>query len=110
MNIVKKFPEEMDARTQYKLMKSPDIKRMVDAEDSILDVKSWIMYTDDADGKEKALLSIETTDGEIFVTMSKIFSEEFKAITEVFGDDIGEIKVVSGWSKAGRKFITCTVY
>ena len=110
MNVVRKFPEDMDARTQYKLVKSPETKRMVDAEDSVLDVKSWIMYTDDADGEEKTILAIETTDGEIFATISRIFSKEFENLTEFFGDDIGEIKVVSGKSSAGRKFITCTVF
>ena len=110
MNIVRKFPADMDARTQYKLVNSSGSKRMVDAEDSVLDVKSWIMYTDDTDGEEKTLLAIETTDGEIFVTISQIFSKEFENLTEFFGDDIGEIRVVSGKSRSGRKFITCTVF
>ena len=110
MNIIKKFPEDMDARTMYKLVKSADIKRMVDAEDSVLDVKAWIKYVDERTDEEYNVLSLETTDGEIFATISNIFITEFDNLVEFFGDDIGEIKVVSGKSRAGRKYITCTVF
>ena len=111
MNIIRKFPEDMDARTMYKLVKSADIKRMVDAEDSVFEVKSWINYIDeDSTGAEKEVLAIETVDGEVFATISSIFISEFSSLVEFFGNDVGEIKVVSGKSRAGRKFITCTIY
>ena len=38
MDVIKKFPEDMDARTAYKLMKSPEVKKMSEAERSILQV------------------------------------------------------------------------
>ena len=110
MTIIQKFPEDMDARTMYKLVKSTDIKRMVDAEDSVIDVKSWIKYTDERNEEEYNVLALETADGEVFATISNIFITEFDNIVEFFGSNIGEIKVISGKSRAGRKFITCTIF
>ena len=112
MEVIKKFPETMDARTSYKMMKSPDIKKMSDAEDSILEVKSWLKYSDvdNKTGEVKEILTLETVDGEMFGTVSDTFKREFDDIVSFFGDDdVGAIKVVGGTSKAGRKFITCTV-
>ena len=111
MEVIKKFPETMDARTAYKMMRSPEVKKMIDAEDAILEVKSWVKYTDvdSKTGEIKEILTIETADGEMFGTVSDTFKSEFDAIVEYFGDDVGSIKVVGGTSKNDRKFITCTV-
>lgn len=111
MERIKAFPQELDQRTIYKMMKSPDVKKMSDADGSILDVAAWVAYTD-ADrstGEIREILTIQTTDGEMFRTVSSVFQREFKDITEFFGDDVGMIKVTSGKSKAGRNFITCSV-
>ena len=40
MEVINKFPEEMDPRTAYKLMKSPEVKKMSEAEGSVLQVQS----------------------------------------------------------------------
>ena len=106
MEVIKKFPETMDARTQFKMMKSPEVKRMLDAEDSILEVKSWLLYREDS---EYTVLTIETNDGEMFATVSESFRKAFDEIVAFFGDNVGALKVISGTSKAGRKYITCTV-
>lgn len=111
MELIKAFPQELDQRTIYKMMKSPDVKKMSDAEGSVLEVAAWIAYndTDNRTGEIKELLAIQTTDGEMFCTVSATFQKEFKDITKFFGDDVGAIKVISGKSNAGRNFITCSV-
>ena len=111
MELIKAFPAELDQRTIYKMMKSPDVKKMSDADGSFLDVAAWISYTDtdSRTGEIKELLVIQTTDGEMFGTVSAVFQREFKDIVKFFGDDVGMIKVISGKSKAGRNFITCSV-
>ena len=111
MNVTAKFPADMDARTQYKMLKSPKVKRMSDAIDSMIEVKSWISYSD-ADpntGEEREVLVIEAQDGEIFATVSATFRREFAEIVKFFGEDVGAIIVLGGKSKAGRNYITCTV-
>lgn len=111
MELIKKFPEELDQRTIYKMIKSPEVKKMSDAEDSILEVKSWVKYSDvdNKTGEVKEILTLETVDGEMFGTVSDTFKREFDDIVSFFGDDVGAIKIIGGTSKAGRKFITCTV-
>lgn len=111
MKTIRFFPEDMDPRTQYKLIKSPDSQKMSSAEGSVLEVKSWILFTDeDVSGDEREVLVIETADGEIFATVSEIFKREFLGIAEYFGDDVGDIRVVGGKTRNGRNFITCTVF
>ena len=111
MELIKAFPEELDQRTIYKMMKSPDVKKMSDAEGSILEVAAWVAYNDvdSRTGEIREILTIQTTDGEMFGTVSAVFQREFKDIIKFFGDDVGAIKVISGKSKAGRNFITCSV-
>lgn len=110
MELIKSFPAELDRRTIYKMMKSPEVKKMSDADGSVLDVAAWIVYSDtDSTGERKEILTILTKDGELFATNSGIFQREFEDITEYFGDDVGMIKVTSGKSKAGRSFLICSV-
>ena len=111
MELIKAFPAELDQRTIYKMMKSPDVKKMSDAEGSILEVAAWVAYNDvdSRTGEIREILTILTTDGEMFGTVSAVFQREFKDIVKFFGDDVGAIKVISGKSKAGRNFITCSV-
>lgn len=110
MEIIKKYPENLDAKTQYKLIRSPEIKRMSDCVDSILEVVAFLRYTDvDSTGEVKDILSVMTDDLELIATTSPTFIREFDAITEIFGDDFGTLKVVGGRSRNGRNFITCTI-
>lgn len=111
MEIIKMFPEDLNKREQFKLMKSPSVNRMQDAEGSVLEVAAWIDYTD-ADprtGEIREVLTIKTVDGEMFGTISATFLKEFKEIVDYFGDDVGMIRVITGQSKAGRTFVTCSV-
>lgn len=110
-DVVKKFPEDMDPRTEYKLLKALS-KKMSDAADSVIEVKAWIVFND-ADfntGEEREVLTIETVDGEIFSTISSIFMREFNDIVKHFGSDVGAIRVIEGVSRrSGRKYLTCSV-
>ena len=111
MEVIKKFPEDMDGRTAYKLMKSPEVKKMSEAEGSILEIESWIHYNspDRETGEVKEVIAIATPDGELFATISNTFREEFLDMVNYFGSDLGSIKVIGGTSKAGRKYITCSI-
>ena len=111
MEVIKKFPEDMDPKTAYKLMKSPEVKKMSEAEGSILEIDSWIHYNspDRETGEIKEVIAIATPDGELFATISNTFREEFTDMVNYFGPDLGAIKVIAGTSKAGRKYITCSI-
>ena len=111
MEVIKKFPEDMDPKTAYKLMKSPEVKKMSEAEGSILEIDSWIYYNspDRETGEIKEVIAVATPDGELFATISNTFKEEFMDMINYFGSDLGAIKVIAGTSKAGRKYITCSI-
>lgn len=112
MEVLKIYPSDLGKRESYRIMNSMETKRMMDAEGSVLEVVAWIIYEDDPDpktGDVKKVLSLMTADGEIFGTISPIFITEFEKIVKHFGDDVGNIKVISGTSKSGRAFVTCTV-
>lgn len=111
MEVIRKFPVDMDARTQYKLMKSPVVKKMMDAADSVLEVNAWLNYedVDEKTGEIRTIVVIQTKDGEMFGTVSPTFIKEFNQIVDFFGEDVGLISVLTGTSKNGRQFITCTV-
>lgn len=111
MEVIKKFPEDMDPKTAYKLMKSPEVKKMSEAEGSILEIESWVQYNspDRETGEIKEVIAIATPDGELFATISNTFREEFTDMVNYFGPDLGAIKVIAGTSKAGRKYITCSI-
>ena len=111
MEVIKKFPEDMDPKTAYKLMKSPEVKKMSEAEGSILEIESWIYYNspDRETGEIKEVIAVATPDGELFATISNTFKEEFMDMVNYFGSDLGAIKVIAGTSKAGRKYITCSI-
>lgn len=111
MNVNAMFPDDLGARDQYKLMKSPEGQKMTEAAGSILDVEAWMEYEtqDETTGESKTVLSVRTQDGEIFSTISKTFIKEFKEIVEIFGKNVGMIKVFQNTSRAGRQYLTCTI-
>jgi hypothetical protein len=111
MEVIKKFPEDMDPKTAYRLMKSPAVKKMAEAEGSVLQIESWIYYKspDKETGEIKDVIAVATPDGELFATISNTFREEFLDMVEYFGSDLGAIEVIAGTSKNDRKFITCSI-
>lgn len=111
MKVIKSFPEEMDKKTSYRLMNSPDTNKMTDADGSTLYIKAWVIYTD-ADyktGEEHKVLAIMTTDGDIFATISPTFMREFEKIMDHFDNDVEAIKVITGSSKNGRQYVICDI-
>lgn len=104
--VIKVFPEEMTKRTQYRMLEGTDSQKMSTAVDSVLNVKAWMLHKDE----DTEVLTVETEDGELFATISTIFIKQFKGIVEFFGEDVGEIKVDSATSRAGRTYLTCSVF
>ena len=110
MEVIKQYPVNMDRKTAYRLMNSNATKKMSDAEGSQLEIASWVIYEGtDATGEIKKVLSLSTTDGEIFGTVSSTFIKEFEKMFEYFGDDLTDISVISGKSKSNRTYITCEI-
>lgn len=103
------FPETMDNRKQFAMMTSNTSKAMQTLTDTVIEPEAWILYErEDQNGEPVEVLTL-AAEGELFSTISATFIKRFKEIYEFLGKDVGELKVISGKSKAGRTYITCDV-
>lgn len=110
MRVLKTIPEEMSNKQLYDLTMSPKIQKMKDAKGTVLELAAVCMYedVDSKSGELRTVLSMQTVDGETFATNSPTFQQDFQRMLDMFGDDgVTAIEVISGYSKAGREFITC---
>lgn len=111
MKIIRTKNENISVKEKYLMSKNPDIRRMREAEGTIIPVLDWMIYVDtDSIGNEQTLLSILSTDNVAYATNSWTFIEAFSELCDMFTDseeEITAIKVIGGQSKAGRHFITC---
>lgn len=97
----------------YNLTMSPATQKMKSVIGQRIEISAWALYedVDKKNGELQEVLSIITPEGEIFATNSLTFKEDFNDMFTLFrdmGEEVHAITVISGTSKAGREFITCT--
>ena len=109
MNIIKVFPEEISNKQLYNLTMSPKTQKMKDAMGTIIEVTAYCIYEDtDKNGEVRTVLAILTPEGETFATNSATFQADFDRMIDMFGPaGVTAVEVISGYSKAGREYITC---
>lgn len=112
MNLIAKSANITTPVELYKLVQSPDRKRLTDAKGAELELVSWALYEEpDKDGKAVKLLAL-STDGGAYCTNSATFIRSFESAVEMFsqfGQEFHSIKVMVGTSKNGREYIDCVV-
>ena len=113
MEIIK-TSRDLTIREKYAMTKGANVRKMSDCAGVVLEIEAWALYKDwnEKDQKDNEILSILTKDKEIFATISETFKREFFDMWDMFvssGETLDEIAIVSGTSKAGRPFITCTL-
>lgn len=111
MTITQIFPENASKGTIYNLTMSPKMKQMRTLKGSRVEIAAWCIYEDTnaKTGELQPILSIQTPEGEVFGTNSATMQADFLRMVDVFGaDGIGAIEIISGTSKAGREYITCS--
>lgn len=96
-----------DKRTMYQMTKGADSKGMMEAAGLTLTLDAFVIYEDESKGC--VIAAIKSADGTIYGTNSVSFTKEFKDIVDIFGDELTAIKVITGKTKAGRTFVTCTI-
>lgn len=113
MNIISKSANVLSAFDLYKLIQSPDRKKLTDIKGQTIELDKWVLYTEpDKDGKEMNLLALSTVDGTAYCTNSSTFCRSFEgavATFSQFGEEFHEIQVTTGTSKNGRDYIDCIV-
>lgn len=100
------YPADLSKRDQVKMKRSMT-KKMSECAGSIITPEKWLMYEEMAeDGEPEQVLVIEAA-GEMFGTISKTFIREFTALVDEMGEDLGDIKIITGTSKKGRDYVSC---
>lgn len=97
----------------YNLTSSPAVRRMRDVVGSVIEIDKYAFYEDvnKKSGEVVEILAIQTPEEEIFATNSPTFKDDFASMIELFegmGEEVHAISVISGTSKAGREFISCS--
>ena len=107
---ITKTSRELTKKESYKTTLDPTIKKMRDIVGAQIAVSAFVLYTDvNSDGKENEILSVMDDDGVVYATNSPTFKKDFAKIYEIMDGEDFSIEVISGTSKAGREFITCTL-
>ena len=113
MNIITKSANVASSFDLYKLVQSPERKKLTDIKGQTIELDKWVLYTEpDKDGKEMKLLAMTTVDGLAYCTNSATFCRSFESAVTMFaqfGEEFHKIQVVTGTSKNGRDYIDCVV-
>lgn len=109
MCILNTYPEELTNKQLYNLTMSPKTRKMSDAKGTILELAAFAAYEDtDKNGEVRQVLSVLTPEGEAYATNSPTFIADFNRMYDMFGGaGLTAIEIISGFSKAGREYITC---
>lgn len=101
---------EFTKKELYLMTHGAEITTVKDVPDgTLIEISGYLYFEDEKDGDTAYLLSILDNDGNVFTTQSLTFKTSFENILEIMEDEPFTIKKVSGESKAGRKFVDCTL-
>ena len=109
MNIIKQN-RELTAAEIYKMTKSASINKVSENTGETFEIDAYIIYEDEKEDNITEILSILTTDGEVYATNSPTFQREFNDLVSIFEltkEALPPIKIVEGISKSGRTFYRC---
>lgn len=108
---ITKISKELNHKELYKMTMDAGINKMKDYVGSSIDVYAYCIYTEfnSKDNKEVEILSVMDTDGSVFATNSATFKKDFLNIVTLMEGEDFSVGIISGTSKTGREFITCTL-
>lgn len=113
MKIIKSYPENLTMKQVYSLTHDPESRSMKALEGATFNIEAYALYEDvNAKGETQEVLSVLTSEGDTFSTISSTFKRDFAAIVDVanqYGADLAaiDIEVIGGESKQGRHYIGC---
>lgn len=109
MYIIKQS-RELTAAEIYKMTKSAGINKVSENTGVTFEIDAYLIYEDEKEDSISEILSILTTDGEVYATNSPTFQRELNDIVSIFEltkEALPPIKIVEGISKSGRTFYRC---
>lgn len=110
MKILKQSTDEMRKSEIFGMTKDAKMHKMSEHVGLRIEIDKWLHYEDEnAKGDKVEILSIKADDGEVYATNSATFKQQFFEILDMLeGEPVDAIEVVSGVSKNGREYITCS--
>lgn len=96
----------------YNMTKAPNRHKVSDHVGLVINPKAVLVYDEQFKDDTVTLTSIMDVGGEVYVTNSKTFAKDVMAAYELFATmdaEVPAISIVSGTSKNGRTYITCSV-
>lgn len=107
---MKCYPENMNAKLKYDMIKAPDIGKLSEQVGQVLQLTAYILHEEaDQNGEIVEVLNIRDEDGKVYATNSKVFIREFKTVCEIVNDDmsqINHIEIIGAKTKGGRQYLT----
>ena len=102
--------KEFTAIEKYLMTTAPTIKTVKTLQDGdVINVAGYLEFVDEKDdGTTAELMSIITTDNNVYSTQSATFKRSIKDIEAIMKFPF-PVKKISGQSKAGRKFVDCVL-
>lgn len=107
---VTKQTKEFTPVERYLMTTAPTIKTVKTLQDGdIINVAGYLEFVDEKeDGTTAELMSIITTENNVYSTQSVTFKRSIKNIETVMQFPF-PVKKISGQSKAGRKYVDCVL-
>lgn len=102
--------KEFTAIEKYLMTTAPTIKSVKTLQDGdVINVAGYLEFVDEKDdGTTAELMSIITTDNNVYSTQSATFKRSIKDIEAIMKFPF-PVKKISGQSKAGRNFVDCVL-
>ena len=102
--------KEFTAIEKYLMTTAPTIKTVKTLQDGdVINVAGYLEFVDEKeDGTTAELMSIITTDNNVYSTQSATFKRAIKDIEGIMKFPF-PVKKISGQSKAGRNFVDCVL-
>ena len=108
-NIIEKS-RELTNQELYLLTMSPKAECVKNHVGERIEVSAWLIFedTNKKTGEVHSVLSVLSTENEVFSTVSPTFQSDFFYMAELFDNDFA-FEIITGKSKAGREFVTCAL-
>lgn len=107
---MKCYPNDMDVKTKYNMIKAPDIGKLSEQIGQVLGLTAYVLHEEpDQNGEMIEVLNIRDEAGKVYATNSQVFIREFKQVCEIVEDDmskINHIEIIGMKTKGGRQYLT----
>lgn len=105
ITIIEKSTTEINTYEEFAMTKKAD-KMVKNYVGDVLNVKKWILFNDEREGRDPVRVLSMLTDSGVYATNSHSFQSDFlDLVNSLDGAPLPPIKITSGETKNGRRFV-----